>query len=111
YLGSKSNIISATEKYFESIHINDFETELPIVINRWLKSIFNFPLSKKSLLFINKFKKDFLSQKIEKDISKKFIDSIGDQESFEVNAVNFLESIGLIKDKNHKNDLQLCFLC
>ena len=104
YLGSRSNIISATEKYFESININDFETELPIVINRWLKSIFNFPLSKKSSLFINKFKKDFLSKKIEKDISKKFIDSIGDQESFEVNAVNFLESIGLIKDKNYKND-------
>ena len=104
YLGSKSNIISATEKYFESIHINDFEAELPIVLNRWLKSIFDFPLSKKSSLFVNKFKKDFLSKKIEKDISKKFISSISNQESFEANAISFLELIGLIKDKKQKND-------
>ena len=47
YLGSKSNITSASRKYFESIHIDDFESELPAVMNVWLKvTLWFFQLQK-----------------------------------------------------------------
>ena len=104
YLGSKSNITSASRKYFESIHIDDFESELPAVMNVWLKSLFGFSNSKKTSIFIKKFQNSYLSKKTEKNIANKFINSIHDQVSFEASAINFLELLGFIKYEEKVND-------
>jgi cobaltochelatase CobT len=104
YLGSKSNITSASRKYFESIHIDDFESELPAVMNVWLKSLFGFSNSKKTSIFVKKFQNSYLSKKTEKNIANKFINSIHDQVSFEASAINFLELLGFIKYEEKVND-------
>ena len=104
YLGSKSNITSASRKYFESIHIDDFESELPAVMNVWLKSLFGFSNSKKTSIFIKKFQNSYLSKKTEKNIANKFINSIHDQVSFEASAINFLELLRFIKYEENVND-------
>jgi len=104
YLGSKSNITSASRKYFESIHIDDFESELPAVMNVWLKSLFGFSNSKKTSIFVKKFQNRYLSKKTEKNIANKFINSIHDQVSFEASAINFLELLGFIKYEEKVND-------
>ena len=104
YLGSKSNITSASRKYFESIHIDDFESELPAVMNVWLKSLFGFSNSKKTSIFVKKFQNRYLSKKTEKNIANKFINSIHDQVSFEASAINFLELLGFIEYEEKVND-------
>ena len=104
YLGSKSNITSASRKYFESIHIDDFESELPAVMNVWLKSLFGFSNSKKTSIFVKKFQNSYLSKKTEKNIANKFINSIHDQVSFEASAINFLELLGFIKYEEKVSD-------
>jgi cobaltochelatase CobT len=104
YEGSKSNITSASRKYFESIHIDDFESELPAVMNVWLKSLFGFSNSKKTSIFVKKFQNRYLSKKTEKNIANKFINSIHDQVSFETSAINFLELLGFIEYEKKVND-------
>ena len=104
YLGSKNNLSEYTES--KSIGLVD-EKSMNFFshgANLWLKSIFNFPIGKKSKDVLDKFLKKYSIDSSFNPLIKKIKNNINNQDKFEKLSVIFLKQINLLKDSYDKDE-------
>ena len=104
YLGSKNNLSEYTES--KSIGLVD-EKSMNFFshgANLWLKSIFDFPIGKKSKDVLDKFLKKYSIDSSFNPLIKKIKNNINNQDKFEKLSVIFLKQINLLKDSDNKEE-------
>ena len=104
YLGSKNNLSEYTES--KSIGLVD-EKSMNFFshgANLWLKSIFNFPIGKKSENILDKFLKKYNIDSSFNPLINKIKNNINNQDKFEKLSVIFLKQINLLKDSDNKDE-------
>ena len=104
YLGSKNNLSEYLES--KSIGLAD-EKSMNFFshgANLWLKSIFNFPIGKKSEDILDKFLNKYSIDSSFNPLINKIKNNINNQDKFEKLSVIFLKQINLLKDSDNKEE-------
>ncbi len=104
YLGSKNNL----SEYIESKSIGLVDEKSMNFFshgaNLWLKSIFDFPIGKKSEDILDKFLKKYNIDSSFNPLIKKIKNNINNQDEFEKLSVIFLKQINLLKNSDNKDE-------
>ena len=107
YIGSKKNISEyLNQKSLSILGIDDKKSFniLAYGANLWLKKQAKFKLSKESLDIIEIFEEKYGVNSSLNHLSKKLIDNIHDQNSFEKLSVQFLQKLNLVDDMSHEDE-------
>ena len=107
YIGSKKNISEyLNQKSLSIISIDDKKSfnVLAYGANLWLKKQAKYKLSKESLEIIEIFEEKYGVNSSLNHLSKKLIDNIHDQNSFEKLSVQFLQKLNLVDDMSHEDE-------
>ena len=104
YLGSKNNL----SEYLESKSIGLVDEKSMNFFshgaNLWLKSIFDFPIGKKSEDILDKFLKKYNIDSSFNPLINKIVNNINNQDKFEKLSVIFLKQINLLKNSDNKDE-------